>query len=47
MVLHESLLVLVVMYSSETMIWKENERSRIRALQVNKLRGLIGRWKES
>ena len=32
-VLHESLLVIVLMYGSETMIWKEKERSRIRAVQ--------------
>ena len=30
------------MYGSETMIWKENERSRIRAIQMDKLRGLLG-----
>ena len=29
-VLHETLLVPVLMYGSETMIWKEKERSRIR-----------------
>ena len=30
----------VLMYGSETMIWKENERPRIRAVQRDKLRGL-------
>ena len=29
-------------YSSETMIWKEKERSRIRAVQMDNLRGLMG-----
>ena len=40
-VLHETLLVPVLMYSSETMLWKE-EISRIRAVQVDNLRGLLG-----
>ena len=31
-VLHESLLVPVLTYHSETMIWREKERSRIRAV---------------
>ena len=30
------------MYESETMLWKENERSRVRAAQMNNLRGLLG-----
>ena len=42
MVLHESLLVPVFSYGSETMIWKEKERSRIRAVQTDTLRGLLG-----
>ena len=41
-VLHETLLVLVLMYGSETMLWKEKERSRVRAVQVDNLRGLLG-----
>ena len=41
-VLHEILLVAVLMYGSETIIWKENERSRISAVQMDKLRGLLG-----
>ena len=40
-VLHETLLVPVLMYGSETMLWKEEERSRIRAVQMDNLRGLI------
>ena len=30
------------MYGSETMLWKEKERSRIRAVQMDNLRGLLG-----
>ena len=31
----------VLMYGSEIMIWEENERSRIKAVQMDKLRGLL------
>ena len=41
-VLHETLLVPVPMYDSETILWKEEERSRIRAVQMDNLRGLVG-----
>ena len=41
-ILHETLLVTVLIYGSETMLWKEEERSRIRAVQVDNLRGLLG-----
>ena len=37
----ESLLVAVFMYCPETLIWKE-QRSRIWALQMEKIRGLLG-----
>ena len=40
--LHESLLVPVLTYGSETMIWREKERSGIRAVQMNNLKGLLG-----
>ena len=30
------------MYGSETMLWKEKERSRIRVVQKGNLRGLLG-----
>ena len=33
-VLHEGLLMPVLLYGSETMIWREKERSRIRAVQM-------------
>ena len=32
----------VLTYGSETMIWREEERSRIRAVQMGNLRGLLG-----
>ena len=41
-VLHERLFVPVLLYGSETMIWREKERSRIRAVQVENLSGLLG-----
>ena len=41
-VLHETSLVPVLMYGSETMIWKEEERSRIRAVQMDKIRSWLG-----
>ena len=46
LILHEILLVPVFMYGSETMLWKEKERSRIGAGQIDNLRGLQGirRW---
>ena len=37
---HETLLVPVLTYGSETMLWKE--RSRIRAVQMDNLTGLLG-----
>ena len=40
-VLHEQLLVPVLMYGNETMLWKE-ERSRVKAVQTDNLRGLLG-----
>ena len=38
LVLHEILLVPFLMYGSETMIWREKERSRVRAVQMDNLR---------
>ena len=32
----------VLTYGSETMIWREKERSRIFSLQMDNLRGLLG-----
>ena len=41
-VLHKYLLVLVLTYGSETVIWWEKERSRVRAVQMDNLRGTLG-----
>ena len=41
LVLHEILLVPVLMYGSETMLWKEKKGSRVRAVQMDNLRGLL------
>ena len=41
-VLNESLPVHILIYSSETNIRKENERSKIRVVQTDNLRGLLG-----
>ena len=40
-ILRETLLVPVLMYGSETMIWKEEERSRIGAVEMDKIRSLL------
>ena len=40
--LHETVFVPVLMYGSETMLWKERERSRLRAVQMYILRGMLG-----
>ena len=40
-VLHEILLVRVLMYGKETRMWKEKEMSRIGAVQMDNLRGLL------
>ena len=41
LVLHETMLVPVLMYGSETMLWKK-ERSRIMAVKINNLRRFLG-----
>ena len=41
-VLHKSLLVPDLTYGSETMIWREKEKSRISTVQRDNLRGLLG-----
>ena len=40
--MHETLLVPVLMYGSESMLGKEKERSRIRAVQMDNLRRFLG-----
>ena len=39
-VLHETLLVPVLMYGSETMLWKEKERSKIKMKNLRRLLGI-------
>ena len=39
---HETLLVTVLTYGSETMLWKEKERFRVRTVQTDNLRELLG-----
>ena len=41
-VLHEALLVPILLYSSGTMIWRENERSVTTTVQMENFRGLLG-----
>ena len=41
-VLNDSLLVPVLTYGSERKIWREKERSRIRAVQMDNFKGLLG-----
>ena len=40
-VMHEPLLLPILTYGSETMIWRGKERPRIRAVQIYNLRGLL------
>ena len=39
---NESLLVPVLTYGTETVIWREKERSRIMVVQIDNFRGLLG-----
>ena len=41
-VLHEGLFMPVPLYGSGTMVWKEKERSRIRAMPKDNLKSVIG-----
>ena len=40
--MHETLLVPVLTYGSETTLWKEKERSRVRTVEMDTLRRLLG-----
>ena len=40
--LNEAFLILVLLYGSETMVLREKKRSRIRVVQLDNLRGLLG-----
>ena len=42
LVLYETLHVPVLMYGNKTMLWKEKERSSIRVVQMNNIRGKLG-----
>ena len=41
-VLHETLLVTVLLNGSKTKSWREKGRSKVRAVQMDNLRGLVG-----
>ena len=41
-ILHETLLMPFFMYGSNTMMWREKERSMIMVVQMENLRGLLG-----
>src|SRR5678815_5288590 len=41
-VLREDMLLPVVMYSSETMVWNKRHRSKVQCVQMNNLRGVLG-----
>ena len=41
-VLHKELLMPVLLYYSETMVWSRKEGSRIRPMQMDNLKGFIG-----
>ena len=40
--LYERFFVPVLLYGSATMMWREKERSRVKYVQMNNLRGLLG-----
>jgi hypothetical protein len=41
-VLHESMLIPVLMYGSESMVWKKRYRDKMQAVQMDNLRGVLG-----
>ena len=41
-VLHETLILPVLMYGSGAILWKEEERSKTRGVQIHNHRGLLG-----
>ena len=41
-VLHEGLIVFVLLYINETIIWREKDKFRIRIMQMDNLRGFLG-----
>src|SRR5678816_2220515 len=41
-VLHEGMLLPVLLYSSETMVWNKKYRSKVQCVQMGNLRGVLG-----
>src|SRR5678815_3865859 len=41
-VLHEGMLLPVLLYSSETMVWNKKYRSKVQCVQIDNLRGVLG-----
>src|SRR5678815_2570334 len=41
-VLHEGMLLPVLMYSSETMVWNKRYRSKVQCVQMDNFRGMLG-----
>src|SRR5678815_6092578 len=41
-VLHEGMLLPVLIYSSETMVWNKRYRSKVQCVQMDNLRGMLG-----
>ena len=41
-ILHETLLLLFLMYGNEITLWKKKERAMIRPVQMENLKGIIG-----
>ena len=46
-VLHESMLIPVLMYGSESMVWKRRYRSKMQAVQMDNLRGVLVRCEKN
>ena len=40
--LHEALVIFILLFGGETTTWREKERYRIKAVQMDNLRGLLG-----
>ena len=41
-VMHESILVPTLTYASEVMVWRSGYRSRVRAVEMDNLRSILG-----
>src|SRR5678815_1193791 len=41
-VLHEGMLLPVLLYSSETMVWNKKYRSKVQCVQIDNIRGVLG-----